>query len=86
VDRISEDLQVFIYPNPANEQIKIHTTLSDGVINIRVYDMSAQLIQTASLVVTNGTTVLPLTTLSAGIYNLQIEVNQQVKYSKFIKL
>ncbi|MBK8686441.1 MAG: T9SS type A sorting domain-containing protein [Bacteroidetes bacterium] len=60
--------------------------MSDGVIDIRVYDMSAQLIQTASLVVTNGTTVLPLTTLSAGIYNLQIEVNQQVKYSKFIKL
>jgi hypothetical protein len=58
----------------------------DGVINKQVYDMSAQLIQTASLVVTNGTTVLPLTTLSAGIYNLQIEVNQQVKYSKFIKL
>jgi hypothetical protein len=57
-----------------------------GVINIRVYDMAAQLIQTASLVVTNGTTVLPLTTLSVGIYNLQIELNDQIKYSKFIKL
>ena len=48
--------------------------------------MAAQLIQTASLVVTNGTTVLPLTTLSVGIYNLQIELNDQIKYSKFIKL
>jgi hypothetical protein len=86
VDRISEDLQVFIYPNPVNDQIKIHTSLRDGVINVRVYDMAAQLIQTASLVVTNGTTVLPLTTLSVGIYNLQIELNDQIKYSKFIKL
>ncbi len=58
----------------------------DGVINKQVYDMTGQLVQTASLAITNGITELPLKSMNAGMYNLQIELNNQIKYSKFIKL
>ncbi|MFZ4754320.1 MAG: T9SS type A sorting domain-containing protein [Chitinophagaceae bacterium] len=85
-ERLGQEFSVLIYPNPASEQIQIQTSLSDGIINIRVYDMTGQLVQTASLAITNGITELPLKSMNAGMYNLQIELNNQIKYSKFIKL
>ncbi|MBK8686449.1 MAG: T9SS type A sorting domain-containing protein [Bacteroidetes bacterium] len=33
----------------------------------------------------NGKAILPVTSLTPGIYNIRIQQNQKVEYSKFIK-
>jgi hypothetical protein len=85
-DQLVEELSVLIYPNPANEQILLQTSITDGAMHVLVYDMTGQLVQTSRLTIKNGSTVMPLMSISAGLYNLQIEFGNQIKYAKFIKL
>ncbi len=33
----------------------------------------------------NGKAILPVTSLTPGIYNIRIQQNQKVEYAKFIK-
>jgi hypothetical protein len=65
--------QINVFPNPANDQINI-TGLADGTNMVRMIDMTGRIVLEQQI--NSATqTILDVTALSAGLYQLSIQNN-----------
>jgi hypothetical protein len=73
--------KVSAYPNPATENVQVAYTLDNpSAINISVYDLQGRLIMTQFEGIKSAgtsTSILPVSSLTSGIYILQIQSNLQ---------
>lgn len=77
---------VNIFPNPVIEEINIKTAHSNIPIDVRVYDLSSNLV--LSHRITSDLETINLSILKAGIYIISIEKEgvNQIHYEKIIKI
>jgi hypothetical protein len=71
--------QIFtIYPNPANDWISIHPFYENT--RVRIFDLQGK-----ELLLSAKNALMDIRSLSVGVYLLQIENDNSVFYSKFVK-
>jgi len=77
----NSETSLFIYPNPANEDLNINyslpSTIESGTIS--VYDMFGRKIQTVLIYQKEKSLIINTNPLSAGIYFITLVVNGEVK-------
>ena len=77
---ISVNNEFSIYPNPANDKIKI-IGLDHGIIEI--INVQGQIINT--LYISNPKTIIDLSKLSSGVYTMKIKIDKKMFIRKLIK-
>jgi Secretion system C-terminal sorting domain len=82
---------VSIYPNPVSDALTVQTSQTEAAnLQLRIMDISGQLIQTIEYNVEQGNNskILDVHTLRAGTYLLQVvdENQAQVSISRFVKM
>ena len=74
----SDYLGIHIYPNPVRDYLQIYGV--ENVLELSIYDLSGQLIITAS-----DSNVLDVSSIASGMYFVQIQTSQQTFVKKIIK-
>jgi hypothetical protein len=74
-----EQLQLTVYPNPAQDELNIETAI--GLTAVEVYDQAGRLV----LQSTNGKKQLNVSSLDAGVYFLHCMTNEGEVKRKFVK-
>ncbi|MFA6261400.1 MAG: T9SS type A sorting domain-containing protein [Bacteroidia bacterium] len=84
---LEQDIQVAVYPNPANQVLHLQTKGINGQVQLNVYNICGSLIQSTDATIENNTLNLNLQTLSAGVYVLQLNNAEGIKINttRFIK-
>jgi hypothetical protein len=77
---IPAELPFTIYPNPTNGKIDIKTELSYHNIKISVYTLYGE------TVITTNQTEIDISSLSSGIYYLELEMDDQIGIKKVVKI
>ena len=78
-----QQVDILLYPNPANEQLTVKTTLFSGKVNLRIYDILNREVFTTNYV---GEEIkINLSNFLKGTYILQLEQNNQISRKYFIK-
>jgi hypothetical protein len=65
--------------------LQIYFPQSEGTVQIEIFDMASVQVLNMQQNLQNGKAILPVTSLTPGIYNIRIQQNHKVEYSKFIK-
>lgn len=82
VIRVNRKIKIFIWPNPANNQLNVQTTFNTG--NIDIVDASGKIILKKTI--TSYITTLPTEKLNTGVFYIHI-VHGEDKYTEqFIKM
>lgn len=84
---LEQDVQVAVYPNPANQLLHLQTKGISGQVQLNVYNICGSLIHAANATVENNTLNLNLQTLPSGVYVLQLRNAEGIKINttRFIK-
>ncbi len=82
-----QNLELNIYPNPANNQITIHTSyFLNKEVNVSVLNVLGQTASPPALLQRRGEdTVIDVSKLSAGMYFLQIKSESKSVVARFVK-
>lgn len=80
VEDLDPTLNISVYPNPINDQLKIETESFRG-LEYLLYDQNGKRIEIGSLV--NLITTVNAENLQPSIYNLVIQTKDQVKIKSF---
>ncbi len=80
-----ESSNIIVYPNPTQSELQIYFPQSEGTVQIEIFDMASVQVLNMQQKLQNGKAILPVTSLTPGIYNIRIQQNQKVEYAKFIK-
>jgi hypothetical protein len=80
-----ESSNIIVYPNPTQSELQIYFPQSEGTVQIEIFDMASVQVLNMQQNLQNGKAILPVTSLTPGIYNIRIQQNHKVEYSKFIK-
>ncbi|WP_258103248.1 DUF5018 domain-containing protein [Marinoscillum sp. MHG1-6] len=77
--------QYSVYPQPAGEVLNVH--LGEGVTDVgyRIYDLSGTLVKSSYDQTEKGVVSIDLNELKAGIWLLQLSIDQELKTVRFIK-
>lgn len=81
-----QSLNIILYPNPTHSELQIYLPLSEGPVQIQVFDMAAMQVLNLNDKLQNGYVIIPVSSLTSGIYSIRIQHNRKVEYSKFIKI
>ncbi len=76
-----QDNSIKIYPNPTSSIINIHSDF--GINSIELYDVQGRILET--LLETNTTTTLDISSKTSGIYFLKIKTEKGFKVEKIVK-
>jgi hypothetical protein len=82
-DREIESTDVFVYPNPAKENLSIFTLTENDSFDLSIYDLSGKLVQKNNITITNHSAKLSID-LDNGLYLLIITDATGVKSIKKI--
>jgi hypothetical protein len=88
-NRISENFQVSVYPNPATEFANISFTLPQdarGAVAVKLYDMSGRFMGITADKASGGTQEMRINTseLASGQYIYQVVYNNEINIGKLI--
>ncbi|MBX3165659.1 MAG: T9SS type A sorting domain-containing protein [Bacteroidetes bacterium] len=78
---VMSNMQVEVYPNPANDLVKIESNIPNEELNISIVDVTGRTVMNKKLEIKNHTADIELN-LSNGVYILKITNNQQKTISK----
>lgn len=85
VKKVSELIDIKIYPNPANSELYINLSNTENINTISIYSITGQLLQKEK-VTTKGIQRIAINDLASGIYFISIEKNTGEKVTKkFVK-
>lgn len=83
-DNSISDLEISLYPNPAENELTIANTSGQSIQRASIIDVTGRLMQTVSL--NDATTqTIDVSRLTTGIYLIQLESGSQSNVIKFIK-
>jgi hypothetical protein len=77
-----KQVQISVYPNPAQDELTITTPLTWTKIDISVLDIAGNLVETISI--SGGAHKIDLSQLSAGTYALRVQYDDQLLTQKII--
>ena len=78
--------EVFIYPNPVNEKLNIHNNTSSTINELLIYDQLGQQVSRSTIPILAGSVrKLDVSTLSTGIYFIQLKSHSDTEIIKLIK-
>jgi hypothetical protein len=88
-DNKSDELQIYVYPNPtkATTAISIQAN-AKGIANVSIADITGKIIFTQNYTTSIGNNVIQLQTienLSAGTYVISVKLNNEIKHIKLQK-
>lgn len=84
VNTFTADNTIFMYPNPANEQLTIEIpTYNNEKTNLTIYTLNSQVVKTLSI--SNKKTLLNINDLTAGMYFIEINNGINSYKMKFVK-
>ena len=72
-----------IYPNPANDEITIETSLSPVISQLSIMNLNGQVVLTRQI--TGPKNQLDVSTLPSGVYFVRLTNEKTVKVGKFVK-
>ena len=81
VGNVKIDESIVIYPNPANDFIFVNTAGTSGIT--RIFDLNGKVVKQENSS-SNSVNKLDISTLSKGIYNVQVTTNDGKQISKRI--
>ena len=83
LNEITEQQSIFVYPNPANENLTL--VFSNDLFNssVNIYDLQGRLVFHNNLVADK--TTIDISLLTNGIYFISVSNNDKTATSKFIK-
>ncbi len=85
IDNLKDEKSFTVYPNPSNGNINIDASeLSYGTLQAAVYNLSGQSMQSSLLEHTSSESIEMKINLNAGIYFLQINDGNQLRYKKIV--
>ncbi len=85
-ERIEQELEVSIYPNPSREICTLSCRNASGLFTCEVYDLSGRLLWTHRQNVEHSTTIsLPTNDLAPSSYILRTTISGQTKVMKWVK-
>jgi hypothetical protein len=85
-DPLGDEFEILIYPKPSSDRLNIHTSLDNKQMNIRIFDMTGNMVKSVNIPVNEGKTELIVASFNPGIYNLQIKIGNKIKHTKLVKL
>jgi PKD repeat protein len=69
----SENLELFVYPNPAQNRVTIAYNIADNSqLSLKIYDIMGQLQHTQTLAISNNTLDVDVSTYPSGTYLVQL--------------
>ncbi|HXB42310.1 MAG TPA: FG-GAP-like repeat-containing protein [Bacteroidia bacterium] len=81
ISRLSSNQEIFVYPNPASNQITIQNDLAEKQI-VQIFDMNGKNVLNQNI---NTTTNINISTLSDGVYEVRIKLsNGNISTKKLI--
>ena len=84
-DEMKDKVIISIYPNPATDKLNISTS-GDGSLEIQLMNVYGRLVMTETMSTSsNGFCCLDISSLSAGVYLLEVQQGEQCETIKFIK-
>jgi glucose/arabinose dehydrogenase len=87
-DRLAIE-KLTIAPNPAQNELNLSLNLNaSGSLNIQIFDVSGRVVKEWNEASANGmhNTLLDVSDLTNGIYNLKVTINNQAQVKKFVKM
>jgi len=87
-DRMAID-KFTLAPNPTQGQLNLSLSLNaSGSLNIQIIDISGRIVKQWNEASTNGihNTLLDVSDLKNGIYNIKVTINNQAQVKKFVKM
>jgi hypothetical protein len=86
VEDISAESGLYVFPNPANEEIVIHSSFIpvNETTSISLINVLGEIVQTAN-VDWSDQVILNIETLPSGIYTLSVEADAQKLTARFFK-
>jgi hypothetical protein len=79
---VTGDIELTVYPNPADNLLNLRVNQSSVEVYIRIYNFLGEIV--ADQVITNGTAQLDISNLSSGLYFIHGYNSKQKAIKKFI--
>jgi hypothetical protein len=79
-------LNTIVYPNPTQSELQIYIPQYQGPVQIQVFDMTSNKVIDFKSKILMDIISLPVSFLNSGMYNIRIQIEDRVKFAKFIKL
>lgn len=79
------ELNLNLYPNPANTNVYVEFNETQSHVTIEVYDMLGNLISGYNYNQLDKYATIPVSTLQSGVYMVKIQSAQGAAYKKFVK-
>lgn len=76
----TENANFLIYPNPATSHLNINNELSDGELEIRIFDMMGR-----EIIAVRNSLSIDISTLVSGMYMIRIKHNDEIVSQRFVK-
>ncbi len=73
---------ITVYPNPANNYIKINYPLTVKINRTAIYDVNGKEIISGE---SDKNTIIDVSSLSSGLYFIQIEIRNTILIKRFVK-
>jgi hypothetical protein len=83
-DLDSKNIQLSIFPNPAGNQISVNSNVDLGEVRMTLYDIQGKILRQDPIQLSPAAD-LNISDLSAGVYFIQIALNEGVHTQKFVK-
>ena len=84
INEFTDDYNVSIYPNPANDYLMINTTINEN-LNIEIYTVRGQSVMSTECTNNISQMRIDISQLPAGMYFIRIANNQNNITKKFVK-
>ena len=84
INELTDNCNVLIYPNPANDYLMINTTINEN-LKIEIYTIRGQNVLSAECTNNASQMRIDISQLPAGIYFIRIANNQNNITKKFVK-
>jgi hypothetical protein len=88
IDKVSGFANVYIAPNPANEEVKVYMNASEKqTVQLWIADITGKIVvqEEAALNTGNNVISISLQALNSGVYTVKVTGSKQLYTGKFIK-
>lgn len=82
ISKISDDIKIYLYPNPASEKIIISGLESIDNVKVKIYTVLGELM---GILILNDENEIDIKTLPIGVYSIHIRTDEAEFARKFIK-
>lgn len=88
IDKVSGFANVYIAPNPANEEVKVYMNASEKqTVQLWIADITGKIVVQEEAALNTGNNVIPISlqALNSGVYTVKVTGSKQLYTGKFIK-